>query len=57
MTRGKAQACFSNPVSRGKRGIGNCRAGIVHTVAPIPDSLKIWFYGDKRYEEGKAFGC
>jgi hypothetical protein len=26
-------------------------------VAPLPDSLKIWFYREKRHEEGKAFGC
>jgi hypothetical protein len=26
-------------------------------VASIPDSLQNWFYRDKRYEEGRAFGC
>jgi hypothetical protein len=30
---------------------------IVHVVASIPDSLENWFYGEKRHEEGKAFGC
>jgi hypothetical protein len=30
---------------------------IVREVASKPDSLKNWFYGDKRHEEGKAFGC
>ena len=30
---------------------------IVHAVASIPDSLSIWFYGDKRHEVGTAFGC
>ena len=30
---------------------------IVREVASIPDSLINWFYGEKRHEEGKAFGC
>ena len=30
---------------------------IVARVAFIPDSLSNWSYGEKRHEEGKAFGC
>ena len=39
------------------RGWGLNAADIVREVASIPDSLKNWFYGDNRHEEGKAFGC
>ena len=53
------------PLERSKRfaffdmetGWGVNAADIVREDAFIPDSLKNWSYGDKRYEEGMAFGC
>jgi hypothetical protein len=47
---------MANQGLRGKRGISDCRADIVHAVASIPDSLDIWFYGKKCDEEGRRVG-
>jgi hypothetical protein len=48
---------FSQMTTCGGSGKSKRCSDIIHAVASIPDSLKIWFYGDERHGEGKAFGC
>jgi hypothetical protein len=54
--RGKARD-LSQMTACGGSGKSIRYSDTVHAVASVPDSLKIWFYGDKRHEAGKAFGC